>query len=141
MPNQTETRYQCQHIQLSGLRCGSPALRNEPFCYHHHTTRRPASTKPIAHCGHHSEFDLLLPEDRSAIQHNIGLILQRIATNQIDPRRAGLLLYGLQIATANLRTAQKSKQPHLPPNPSGSLDEEPEQEGVPDQTNQFTNEQ
>ena len=27
----------------------------------------------------------------------IGEILRRIARNQIDPRRAGLLLYGLQV--------------------------------------------
>ena len=35
------TRMQCRHILASGLRCGSPALKAENFCYYHHTTRRP----------------------------------------------------------------------------------------------------
>ena len=47
-------------------------------------------------------FELPNPEDRSAIQHAIGQVLQRIAANELDPRRAGLLLYGLQIASLNL---------------------------------------
>ena len=44
--------------------------------------------------------------DRSAIQSSIGEVLQRIASNEIDPRRAGLLLYGLQIASLNLGKSQ-----------------------------------
>src|SRR6202040_1171383 len=52
--------------------------------------------------GRRSTFDLPLPEDRSAIQQSIGEVLRRIASNDIDSRRAGLLLYGLQIATPNL---------------------------------------
>src|SRR5258708_3111865 len=46
------------------------------------------------------------PEDRSAIQSSIGEILQRIAANDIDPRRAGLLLYNLRIASLNLPKTQ-----------------------------------
>ena len=41
----TETRqYQCRHIFTDGHRCGSICLRGEPFCYYHHTTRKPAPT-------------------------------------------------------------------------------------------------
>src|SRR6202035_54761 len=54
-----------------------------------------------------STFHLPLPEDRSAIQASIGEVLQRIASNEIDPRRAGLLLYGLQIASLNLPKPQR----------------------------------
>ncbi len=53
-----------------------------------------------------AEFEMPLPEDRSAIQFAIGEVLQRIAANQLDPRRAGLLLYGLQIASLNLPRPQ-----------------------------------
>ena len=49
-----------------------------------------------------------MPEDRAAIQLSIGEILRRIARNQIDPRRAGLLLYGLQIASTNLPRQAKA---------------------------------
>src|SRR5438270_11513783 len=89
-------RYQCRHIFTDGHRCGSPCLRGEHLCYYHHTTRKPAPRT------HGSSFELPLPEDRSAIQASIGQVLQRIAANDIDPRRAGLLLYGLQIASLNL---------------------------------------
>jgi hypothetical protein len=91
-------RYQCRHIFTDGRRCGSPSLRHEELCYYHHTTRRPVENPRTRH----AHFDLPLPEDRSAIQSAIGQVLQRIAANEIDPKRAGLLLYGLQIASLNL---------------------------------------
>jgi len=98
-----ETLYQCRHIKVDGIRCGSPALRNEPFCYYHHTIRRPVPMRELeARRGMQGTFELPNPEDRSAIQHAIGQVLQRIAANELDPRRAGLLLYGLQIASLNL---------------------------------------
>src|SRR4051812_32946226 len=94
-------QYQCRHIFTDGHRCGSPCLRSEDLCYYHHTTRKPIAG-PQQRRGRRSTFDLPLPEDRSAIQASIGEVLQRIASNEIDPRRAGLLLYGLQIASLNL---------------------------------------
>ena len=98
----TETkRYQCRHIFTDGHRCGSPSLRRELFCYYHHTTRRPIADPHTRHA-RRAHFDLPLPEDRAAIQLSIGEVLRRIASNQIDPKRAGLLLYGLQIASLNL---------------------------------------
>jgi hypothetical protein len=98
---QDTKRYQCRHIFTDGHRCGSPCLRHEEFCYYHHTTRRPIEA-PHARRARQTHFDLPLPEDRSAIQCSIGEVLRRIARNEIDPRRAGLLIYGLQIASLNL---------------------------------------
>jgi hypothetical protein len=126
----TEKRFQCRHIFTDGHRCGSPTLlletpdRSQPeqthedFCYYHHTTRRPrartASENPAQ-----TAFDLPLPEDRSSIQAAIGEVLRNIAANTLDPRRAGLLLYGLQIAALNL-------PPHPRPHPLHERDEIPE---------------
>jgi len=31
----------CHHLFPDQHRCGSPALRNEPFCYFHHPERKP----------------------------------------------------------------------------------------------------
>jgi hypothetical protein len=113
---QTETpqtelpkRFQCRHIFTDGHRCGSPCLRGEELCFYHHTTRKPAAHTRRSRS---SAFELPLPEDQSAIQHSIGQVLQRIAANDIDPRRAGLLLYGLQIASLNLPKPQAT-QPEL----------------------------
>jgi len=116
MEHTTETpkQYQCRHIFTDGHRCASPCLRQEEFCYYHHTTRRPAAN-PKQRRRRCSTFDLPLPEDRSAIQASIGEVLQRIASNEIDPRRAGLLLYGLQIASLNLPKPQLSTKPAAEP--------------------------
>jgi hypothetical protein len=96
-----EQRFQCRHILSSGHRCQSPCLRLEEFCYHHHTTR-----KPVKHLRDRrrraNTFTLPRLEDATSIQLAISEVLERVAANQIDPRRAGLLLYGLQIARANL---------------------------------------
>jgi hypothetical protein len=97
-------RFQCRHIFTDGRRCGSACLRQEEFCYYHHTTRRPVEN-PRQRRSRQSQFDLPLPEDRSAIQCSIGEVLRRIASNEIDSKRAGLLLYGLQIASINLPRA------------------------------------
>ena len=97
MPNELVPEapvYQCRHIFTDGHRCGSRSLRGEYFCYYHHQTRRPVENLRERR-GHQSTFDLPLPEDRSAIQAAIGQVIQRIALNEIDPRRAGLILYAL----------------------------------------------
>jgi len=91
------TKKQRRHILTNGHRCAAVCLRNEDFCYYHHSTRR---RKDVL--SQNNNFELLLPEDRSAIQTAIGLVLQPIASNNLDPGRAGLLLYGLQIASLNL---------------------------------------
>jgi hypothetical protein len=109
----TPKRYQCRHIFTDGHRCGSPCLRREELCYYHHTTRRPAEN-PTERRARMSTFALPLPEDRSAIQHAIGEVLQRIAANAIDPKRAGLLLYGLQIASLNLPKAPETNRTTAP---------------------------
>ncbi len=41
-------------------------------------------------------------EDRTSIQLALQEILSLLASNNLDPKRAGLLLYGLQIASSNL---------------------------------------
>jgi hypothetical protein len=115
-------QYQCRHIFTDGHRCGSPCLRGEDLCYYHHTTRKPVAD-PQQRRGRRSAFDLPLPEDRSAIQHSIGEVLRRIASNDIDPRRAGLLLHGLQIASLNLPKPRPTATPG--PNPSKSSKRSP----------------
>ncbi len=103
------TQYQCRHIKPDGRRCGSPSLRGEHFCYYHHTGRRAGPRQPqvnTATARKSSTFQLPSPADLaepSGIALALGLILHKIAHNEIDPRRAGLLLYGLQIAGMNLR--------------------------------------
>ena len=120
-PDTQPKRFQCRHIHADGRRCGSPALRSEELCYFHHTSRRPAEN-PRARRSRQATFDLHLPDatDRTGLQLAIADVLRRIAANQVDPRRAGLLLYGLQIASLNLPSARAAA---LPTQPSEPVDE------------------
>ncbi len=86
---------ECRHIRASGIKCHSPAIRDSAFCYYHTSLRRSNGPK--------SKFDdlsLKFPalEDSSAIQIALSQVLGRLASSDLEPRRAGLLLYGLQIA-------------------------------------------
>jgi hypothetical protein len=101
---------QCRHVFTAGHRCASPCLRHEPFCYHHHTTRRPVAN-PAARRRRSTTFTLPELEDRASIQLALGEILQRIAANDLDPKRAGHLLYGLQIAASLLPKEDPKQQP------------------------------
>ena len=110
--NPQQPRFHCRHIFTDGLRCGSCCLRGEEFCYYHHNVRRPVPIQELeSRKLHREEFVLPNLEDRSAIQAAISEVLQRIAANEIDPRRAGLLLYGLQIASLNLPKADPTAKP------------------------------
>jgi hypothetical protein len=110
-----DIRYICRHIFTDGHRCSSPALRKQDFCYYHHTTRQPVAGKEArARKLRRNEFILPRPEDRTAVQLSIGEVLDRVSTNRIDTKRAGLLLYGLQTASANLPTKRLDENPPAP---------------------------
>jgi hypothetical protein len=103
--------YQCHHIFPDDARCGSPRMRDEQFCYYHHDTRR-AIVRPHDRILRRSTFSLFTPTSQNAILESLGEVMTRVAVNDIDPRRAGLLLYALQLASTNLRS-RHSAEPEL----------------------------
>jgi len=90
----------CRHIMPNGNRCHSPALRGKHFCYFHTRLHARAAEKP-SNPDQPLEFPVL--EDPSAIQVALAEVLNRLGSAKLDPRRAGLLLYGLQIASQNVK--------------------------------------
>lgn len=111
MPAKPKTAlYECQHVRPSGKKCAARAIRGHRFCYFHLQTRRgyanitPAeavangATAPVPGA---ATISMPMLEDRSAVQLVITDVLRALAANQIDTKRASLLLYGLQIASAN----------------------------------------
>jgi hypothetical protein len=56
-----------------------------------------------AHSPHDTPFSLPPVEDTASIQLALIEVLEALAANQIDPKRAGLLLYGLQVASSNAK--------------------------------------
>src|SRR5713101_3087869 len=91
----------CTHIKVTGVRCGSPALRGEQFCYFHqrmmHGVQMPTNARlhPIA-----------LVENEEAIQSSLMEVINALARNTIDFRRAELILKALYIAVKNSRRVQ-----------------------------------
>jgi hypothetical protein len=97
----------CHHVMPSGLPCQSPAMRGYAFCYHH-ARRAAASSKAVAaepratgSRATESQVDIPSVLDRNGITQAIGKILQALGSGRISPRRASILLYGLQMAVVN----------------------------------------
>ena len=95
---------ECRHIKTSGGKCGSPAMRDKPYCYFHSKIKeraaRAANPYPLA---------LAIPalEDRGAIQLAIREIVTALADHRTDTKRAGVLLYALQIASSNIKDKEE----------------------------------
>jgi hypothetical protein len=90
---------ECRFIKANGLKCQSPALRGSPFCYFH------ARTRVVVPRRRPKEESVNLPAlcDPSGVLAMINQILQGLASNTMSPRRAGSLLYALQIARQNFQ--------------------------------------
>ncbi|MGB7264970.1 MAG: hypothetical protein WBC92_05625 [Terracidiphilus sp.] len=88
----------CRHLKTNGIRCQSPALRGSVYCYFHAKLHKLASVKVS------TLQDLHLPafEDSDAIKIALGQVVEALTSSQIDPRRAGLILYSLQIASQHI---------------------------------------
>jgi hypothetical protein len=96
----------CQHIKVNGTQCGSPARRNEPYC-HFHRENQPERVK----VGGETGVDVLMPvlEDAQSIQSVVRQVAMLILGGKIDNKQAGLMLYALQIASANLKRIEAEK--------------------------------
>jgi hypothetical protein len=88
----------CTHIQITGHRCGSPALKQEYFCYFHTRmikgvqTRVDSQIHPIA-----------LVESAEAIQAAIMHTIDAVLKGTMDNKRANIVLKALYIAVRNSR--------------------------------------
>jgi hypothetical protein len=102
----------CQHIKINGTQCGSPALRRNRFCYFHkrHHDERVALHLDQAKGDRAADdrrrrrimVDLPILEDANSIQISLMQIMRLVVSGHIDGKTAGLLLYALQTASANL---------------------------------------
>jgi len=93
----------CTHIQITGHRCGSPALKQEYFCYFHTRmikgvqTRVDSAIHPVA-----------LIENAEAIQAALMHTIDAVLKGNIDNKRANIVLKALHIAVRNSRNVRFS---------------------------------
>ena len=86
----------CTHIKVNGIRCGSPSLRREVFCYFHQRMIRGVRTPPKSRLHPIANF-----EDTQAIQASLMEVVNALVRNHIDVPRARLILRALSIAARN----------------------------------------
>jgi hypothetical protein len=86
----------CTHIKVNGIRCGSPALRQEVFCYFHQRMIRGVRTPPKSRL-----HPIAMLENQESIQASLMEIVNALVRNQIDVARARLVLRALSIAVRN----------------------------------------
>ena len=157
----------CRHIKTNGTRCKAPSLSDGTWCYFHHrlhqrhTAFRPtAASRGYLIPGQHIELSTL--EDRESVQVALSVVINALATGQLDIKRATALLYGLQLASNNAARLQTT--PYAPdvvrsvePSPEGidlaepgaTLDtedlyhfnDEEDEDAEQDEEEQFTEEQ
>src|SRR5882672_4230544 len=86
----------CSHIKVNGVRCDSPSLRREVFCYFHQRMIRGVRTPPKSRLHPIANF-----ESYEAIQASLMEVVNALVRNHIDIARARLILRALSIATRN----------------------------------------
>jgi hypothetical protein len=95
----------CRHRHAAGNSCSSPAVKGAQFCFYHrpiqgrHRNLCNAILDPKPLPAH--PFDLTQLEDREAIQAALSTVVTALAAGRLETRKAGILLFGLQLAASN----------------------------------------
>ena len=114
----------CAHVKTNGAICAAPALRENQLCYYHHRdslrqvvfqqARQLKLSKDFADYPLQQEqlnpeileaLELPALDDPAAIQVALTSVYRAILSGHIDTKRAGLVLYALQIAASNIQNA------------------------------------
>jgi hypothetical protein len=89
---QADAMPRCRWIKQSGTTCGSPQMKNHIYCFAH---TQMAEAQALA-------LRLPPPEDANAIQVGLMRIQKALIEDTITTRKAGLLLYSMQLALTNV---------------------------------------
>ena len=107
----------CRHIKTNGLQCHAPSLNQAQYCYFHtrlhqrHANfRHTPATRGYLIPGQHIELTAL--EDRESVQIALSVVINALATGNLETKRATALLYGLQLASMN--SAKLHLEPYAP---------------------------
>ena len=95
----------CSHRKPDGVLCGSPALRGQKLCYFHQRDHQ--RSQQLARLRRRAET-LRLPsiETLQDVQVALAEVIDALAANRIDHKRASALLFALQQASLQHRVPQ-----------------------------------
>src|SRR5215831_3577319 len=82
----------CAAIKADGTLCGSPKMNDHIYCFAHRQMMK----------GRAKTFWLPPLEDANAIQMAVMLVQRALIDDEISEKKAGLLLYSIQIAATNV---------------------------------------
>ena len=89
----------CRYIKTNGIQCKSPQLNGRPYCYFHNRIkdahyifRQVPGLRDVPLCP---------TEDNEGVQLALSIVINALASDQIDTKRGTALLYGLQLASMN----------------------------------------
>jgi hypothetical protein len=102
MPSYPLTIRRCQHLRINGTQCGSPALREEKYCYFHARYYRTKMEAAI-HVLEQGAMMQVNLEDANSIQVGLAEVVRLLVTKQVDHRTASLLLSAMRTASSNLK--------------------------------------
>lgn len=106
----------CRHLKTNGIQCQSPALEYSDYCFFHDRLlerhRNFRSSKTTAR-GLHPDYDIQLHalEDAESIQLAISVVVNALASGGLRADRASAILYGLQLASSNVRNLAPKPKP------------------------------
>jgi len=119
----------CRHIRTNGRQCRAAMMNGAVYCYFHQNLHRrhqgfrhSETTRGYLIPGQHVELAPL--EDRDSVQMALSIVINALATGQLETKRATALLYGLQLASMNAARLRLESDDNptvriLEPNPEG----------------------
>src|SRR5215469_1903671 len=100
----------CDHLKEDGVYCQSPALTGQNYCYFDFNARaRRLQAARARRRGEACRIQLPVVEDMHAVQVSLPQVLDALADDRIDHKRAGLMLYALQQAATALNCTPEWK--------------------------------
>ena len=123
----------CTHIKVTGVRCGSPALRGEQFCYFHQRMLRSVRFP------NSRVLRSALLEDPESIQASLMEVVNGLLRGTLELKRGELILRALNTAVRNIRRVRFDLHqdemireiPNYPDQPSTDIDEPYEPSAAP----------
>ena len=107
----------CEHIKPSGTGCGSPALRDQKFCYYHSKVRKTVPKNNLfvfldnpgrKENDPYYAFEFPYLEDAAAVQIAFMQFIYGVSQHRMEEWRARMILSALHGAAANLRLMDAS---------------------------------
>jgi len=92
----------CRHTMPGGRRCHSPALRGRSYCFHHQKLHVALNRSKHSH----KRLELASIESPEGVRLAITQVCDALGKARIDDKKAGTIMYGLQLATQLVRKSR-----------------------------------